>query len=299
MDIVFVILHYMAIEETKTSVEYIQKNIDTEEYRIVIVDNASPDTSGDQLMDIYQDNEAVKVLKSEQNIGFARGNNLGFRYAKKEWDPRYIVLMNNDVFLLENEFISKLDIEYQKSSFDVLGPMIMTGDGRCDINPQEPLFKSIDALKNSIKKNEKDLRRYKYRYANMFYKAVRIKNVLFPISKDRQIKSGFLNRAEDVKLHGCFLVFSSNYIAAYDGLDESTFLYWEEEFLYKHMQHDGKKMVYDPQIKVYHMEDASTDASMKNSRKKMMFIRTEYIKSLKALLNLYQLCDEEDRMKRK
>ena len=39
MDIVFVMLHYMAIEETKISIDYIRKNVDTEKYKIIVVDN--------------------------------------------------------------------------------------------------------------------------------------------------------------------------------------------------------------------------------------------------------------------
>ena len=37
MDIVFVMLHYMAIEETKISIDYIRKNVDTEKYKIIVV----------------------------------------------------------------------------------------------------------------------------------------------------------------------------------------------------------------------------------------------------------------------
>ena len=60
----------------------------------------------------------------------------------------------------------------------------------------------------------------------------------------------------------------------------------------KHMQYDRKKMVYTPEIKVYHLEDASTNACIKKARKKMIFIRTEYIKSLTALMEIYEKCDK-------
>ena len=58
------------------------------------------------------------------------------------------------------------------------------------------------------------------------------------------------------------------------------------------MQYDRKKMVYTPEIKVYHLEDASTNACIKKARKKMIFIRTEYIKSLTALMEIYEKCDK-------
>ena len=97
MKIVFVILHYLAIDETYKSVDSIEKKIDTDMYKIVIVDNASPDKSGALLKEHYKNDDHVEVLLNQENLGFARGNNVGFRYAEKTWNPSYIVLMNNEV----------------------------------------------------------------------------------------------------------------------------------------------------------------------------------------------------------
>ena len=99
MKIVFVILHYLAIDETYKSVDSIEKKIDTDMYKIVIVDNASPDKSGALLKEHYKNDDHVEVLLNQENLGFARGNNVGFRCAEKTWNPSYIVLMNNDVNL--------------------------------------------------------------------------------------------------------------------------------------------------------------------------------------------------------
>ena len=78
MDVVFVILHYMAIDVTMKSVEYITENIDTNQYHIVIVDNASGNGSGEELKAFYLDRGDVTVLINEENLGFAKGNNVGF-----------------------------------------------------------------------------------------------------------------------------------------------------------------------------------------------------------------------------
>ena len=86
MKIVFVILHYLAIDETYKSVDSIEKKIDTDMYKIVIVDNASPDKSGALLKEHYKNDDHVEVLLNQENLGFARGNNVGFRYAEKTWN---------------------------------------------------------------------------------------------------------------------------------------------------------------------------------------------------------------------
>lgn len=285
MDIVFVVLHYMAIQETLQSVQYIEKNVDTPHYHIVIVDNASGNGTGEQLKQEYQGRDGITVILSPENRGFAGGNNIGFIHAKNRWDPRYIVLMNNDVFLLEKDLLRKLDKEYVDSGFAVLGPMIMTKDGRCDVNPQQTVFSTSMDIEKRIQHYKKDLKRYQYHYAPLYYKLAAMKGVLCkkPVRKDKD----YLKRAENVKLHGCFLVFSQEYIRSFDGLDESTFLFWEEEFLYKHMTSHGKRMVYCPEIVVFHMEDAATDASLSGRRDKMLFMLTNYIKSLEELKRVY------------
>ena len=65
MKIVFVILHYLAIDETYKSVDSIEKKIDTDMYKIVIVDNASPDKSGALLKEHYKYDDHVEVLLNQ------------------------------------------------------------------------------------------------------------------------------------------------------------------------------------------------------------------------------------------
>ncbi|WP_176699139.1 glycosyltransferase family 2 protein [Clostridium sp. C105KSO13] len=296
MKIVFVILHYMAIKETEQSVEYIRANLDTADYHIVIVDNASSNHTGATLKKSHQGEPDLTVILNQKNEGFAGGNNVGFRYAKKLWDPEYIVLMNNDVFLTEKSLIKKVDKEYAESHFAVLGPMIMTKDGRCDVNPQKSEFTNAGDIERKIHHYKKDLRRYKYYYAPLYYMLAAVKGAL--VGKPKQPELAYLKRQENIKLHGCFLIFSKEYMKSFDGLDESTFLFWEEEILYKHMISNSKKMVYDPEIKIFHMEDAATDVLKAKKREKMIFMLTHYIDSLEKLKELYVKYEEVNEKQR-
>ena len=72
--IVFVILHYCAVQSTIDAVESIRKYSSTE---IVIVDNASPDKSGFELLRKYSHAPNIYVILNQSNEGFARGNNIG------------------------------------------------------------------------------------------------------------------------------------------------------------------------------------------------------------------------------
>lgn len=64
----------------------------TESMEVIVVDNAS---AQDEAAEIERRYPAVRVIRSERNLGFAGGNNLGIRAAR----GRYIMLINNDTIV--------------------------------------------------------------------------------------------------------------------------------------------------------------------------------------------------------
>lgn len=292
MKIVFIILHYMAEEETYRSVRSIQEKIDVEEYRIIIVDNGSPDGSGQRLKNLYTSEQKIKVVLTGENLGFARGNNIGFKYAKDKWNPDYIILMNNDVYLLDDDLVEKIEREFEKSAFAVAGPMIMTADGRCNINPISTSLFSKKAI-------EQELRIYKRKLFLCKYHLWTLRNIyrkFNPLLKRREDKN-FIFRYDHVQLHGCFMIFSKVYTEKFDGLDNRTFLYREEAILYKHLCENNMNSVYVPDIHVFHREDASTNIVVKKSRDKALFEIKNHLKSLGVLLEVYESYEKTDRRK--
>ncbi|MBI5472558.1 MAG: glycosyltransferase family 2 protein [Ignavibacteriae bacterium] len=65
---------------------------DYSDFNIIVVDNASGDGSVEQLRQAYP---SVTILSSEENVGFAEGNNIGVREALSS-SCRYVLLLNND-----------------------------------------------------------------------------------------------------------------------------------------------------------------------------------------------------------
>ena len=133
----YVILHYQNVDVTK---ECIKKLIKTSEVSpIIIVDNHSPNGSGEELKMNFQTNPRIKVIISEKNEGFAKGNNIGFVYAKENYHPDIIVVMNSDVFIEQNSFETEISGFMAKNKVDVCGPDIITPDG----GHQNPLSRSV------------------------------------------------------------------------------------------------------------------------------------------------------------
>lgn len=290
MDIVFVILHYTAIEMTISCVASIRRHIDTGNYKIIIVDNCSPDDSFRELKVILGEDADIILLHSDENVGFARGNNIGFSYAKEKFHPEFLVLMNNDVHLIEGWIYKKLKQKYEETDYAVLGPMIITGEGSICSSPLRKEIMSVQGARRAIRRNYR-LLRLNFFGLDKHYRWImsRIHEHIPQFSVEERLVSH-----ENVGIHGCFMVFSENYSSRFEGLDPSTFLYMEEDILFLHLMKNDLKSIYCPDIAIYHKEDASTDSVLKSSHKKNAFVYRNCINSLKSYLKILKTYEEKE-----
>lgn len=275
--VAFILLQYMAWQDTIECVESINKHIDTDDYMIIIVDNCSPGDSYKQVVEYTKSHQHIIALQTEKNVGFAKGNNVGFRYAKQKFNPDYIVMCNNDVIFYKNDILYVLSKKYNEYDYDVLGPMIITKDGKYTSNPISfnPTFANESEIKREIRINKLKVVLCK---AHLFGL---IKRLGFRTSTkvENYNKALYLTDHLNVRLHGSFLAFSRNYIAKYDGIDEATFMYGEELFLQRTVLLGKGKLLYTPDYSVFHKEDASTDQRIKKENSKALFIYTNNIES--------------------
>ena len=132
MTIAYVILHYLAGADTRECAQSILQATKNSVHNthIVIVDNGSPNDSYDWLQKEFHAHPQVSLLHSEENLGFARGNNLGFAYAKHQLHADYIVILNNDTVLSQTDFNEILVDKFLQTKYGVLGPDIVTADGK-------------------------------------------------------------------------------------------------------------------------------------------------------------------------
>lgn len=76
-------------------------------FEIILVDNGSTDGSIEFVKENFSD-ERIKLFRLEKNLGFAGGNNFGFKYSSGS----YIVLLNNDTIVEKNwlkELVKSID----------------------------------------------------------------------------------------------------------------------------------------------------------------------------------------------
>ena len=92
MDISIIIVNWNSVAYLRACVASIRRFTEQLTYEIIIVDNASP--AGDAQVIEFEFSDIV-FIKSDENLGFAGANNLGFRHSK----GKYILLLNPDVTL--------------------------------------------------------------------------------------------------------------------------------------------------------------------------------------------------------
>lgn len=272
MHISFVILHYLTEKDTIECVESIKDNISYPDFSIIIIDNGSPNCSGEILENKYKNINNISVLKSTENLGFAKGNNIGYEFAKKNKNADFIIMVNNDTLIKQRDFCEKMISEYKKTNFDVAGPDIIS---LIDGGHQNPVYCneiSIYYVTARIKKL-KLLLFFSYLYLDNY-----IQKLKCAIKKE-----GENLNFKEYQLHGSCLIFSPNYIKNYDGLYSETFMYCEEEILKYISIRDNLKMEYLPSIRIYHKEDSSTNAQYKKGIEKRRFYYKNAINSYKKL----------------
>lgn len=287
----FVILHYGDVNMTFKCIETILAKVKYMDYQIVIVDNKSPDGSGLILQEKYKNHNSISVLLNESNLGFANGNNRGYKYIKDNHKCNMICVMNNDVLLLQEDFIELIISEHNKSGFGVLGPHVTLPE-----NKENVLTFNIE----NISFYEKELiwmeRLSKY-YSSKLYPIRNIINrsldfLMYGMKfKKRQIreqrpKEDFYKKYENIILHGCCLVFSPLYVDTFDDcFSPETFMFREEEILYLRCMAAKIKIIYQPEIDVLHLEDVATNSTYKTDRARELFKCENQVKSLGVLIN--------------
>ncbi|MQB61876.1 glycosyltransferase [Limosilactobacillus reuteri] len=250
-----VILHYETINDTKNCIDSIIDNILDENIYIIVVDNGSKTGTIDSLKKEYKN---VHFIKSPLNIGYAKGNNLGYEFAKNQLHCELIILANNDIIFDDVNFIDNLRKHYNKEKFDVAGPKIIS---KLDGNNQNPVAK--------IFLSTKDIIRTKYKFYLLYF--LSYFNLDTKIIKDNDYAHRERLDENDFQLHGSCIILGNRYVKKYPGLCNKTFMYGEESILKYIVEKNGLSMKYFDDLVVNHREATTTKAVWGKGRKKRQF----------------------------
>ena len=292
VDIAFVILHFNTLQETSDCVDSIIRNIDTDNYYIVIVDNCSKNDSLKILKNKYNKDFKINIIMNEANLGFACGNNVCIKYAKEKLHATYICCLNNDTLLMQKDFFETLNSAYSVDKPAVIGPQVILKDNSTQkIRPYllsiNEYRKHLDVyqliMKNSFKQKMKEYL--------LKCKLIRFINTMkHSISDEVKFEddSYYKKQHKDILLHGCCLVFTPIFFEVLEGFCEETFLYYEEEILYLDLMNAGIHSLYYPLLLIRHLEDAATNSMVTNNYEKKLFMTEHKLNSVQILINHLQ-----------
>ncbi|MDP3998644.1 MAG: glycosyltransferase family 2 protein [bacterium] len=207
------------------------------ELRIIIVDNASEDSSVEE---IHKKFPQVVILENNENLGFAEGNNVGIREALKE-GADCIILLNNDT-LVDNDLVEEL-LKAAESDpiIGVVSPKIYFAPG---FEFHKDRYKGEDRGKV------------------IWYAGGEIdwQNVLGSHRGVDEVDSGQYNKVEETNFAtGCCMLVKREVFKTTGLLDKKYFLYYEDTDFCQRARRAGYKILYTPKAIVWHKNAASSD----------------------------------------
>ena len=291
---VFVVLHYMALDETITCVDSISNNVQGER-KIIVVDNASPNGSIKGLLERYKNSPYVDVIGTTKNLGFANGNNYGYKYAVEKYNPDFVVVMNNDMEIKQAEFISQIVKCYEEYKFYIMGPDIYSTKKQYHQNPQTRRLPTLSKLKKAHRSLWfKDKMRLLIRLKWM------LKGFNRSVMENHDDKDNYVDKVvKNPMLHGSCYIFSKDFMYKHPNecFYNRTFMYMEAEIMYYQALRDGELMIYCPNLHVDHHEDVATDAEYGKQYKKSIFSIQCLLQSTSAFIELMERDGRSDEYK--
>lgn len=226
--------------------------------QIIVVDNGSTDGSIERIRswagekkavpflefdanNISDNNDADKVklviLKLDKNLGYARGNNAGARFACDRTSAEFIFILNNDTV------VSADALEPLVKVFDIGDKVALAGPKIIDYNTgkfwQGPAIRRLGLFSYLIFLTP--LNRFFVRTLLMY------KN---PARGDKPIKV--------YGIPGCAMFFKKDHFRKIGFYDEATFLYWEEYIIAEKLLSSGFDTFFVPASRVLHKVGNST-----------------------------------------
>ena len=218
IEVSIITINYNGLEDTCALIETIPFN---ENMEVIVVDNASKDQEADTIAQRYPQ---VKVIKSERNLGFAGGNNLGIQAAQ----GKYLLLINNDTVFKDFNIRALIDRLESSPTIGIVCPKILFAWGN---NPIQfagySKLSRITVRNHAIGFNEEDHRQYDTAHATPY-------------------------------AHGAAMFIRRDAIDKVGLMSECYFLYYEELDWSIMFTRAGFHIWYEPKCTIFHKESQST-----------------------------------------
>ena len=270
-----IVIDYRSMRETLQYIKDVAKNILFDgKLDVVVVDNSEFDSTNlieedgflfveNKTLDPYQikmfELESINLayLFANENLGYAKGNNLGAYISDCIFGHRYYLISNNDLrFTKAIEWREIEDLFLKNPSVAVIGPKITGLNGK----PQSP-HKKISVFKSLF--------------------------LYFWVPDSYFIEHGDLDYTSESKtcyrIIGCFMFVDADAFSKIKGFDTNTFLYAEEMILSERLLSASKQTYFYDEMEIIHGHP-----NKKNSKETIIKLKKEMYKSCRYYYSEYR-----------
>jgi len=220
-EISLIVVNYNGIEHTRELLTSIEKNLENLSYEVVIIDNGSLVNEANILSRDYENHI---IIRSEKNLGFAGGNNLGIKASS----GNYIMLINNDTLFVDNSICELVSTLKSDSSIAVVSPKIYF------LTPPNTIqFAGFTELTNITLRNR-------------------------TIGCNEKDNGQYDMPCETASAHGAAMMFKREVLSLVGYMPEIYFLYYEELDWCTKIRNSGYRIMYQPAAIIVHKESQST-----------------------------------------
>jgi len=187
------------------------------------------------LYDRLEPSHRLILIKNNENYGYARGNNIGIKFALGVLKSEYILILNNDVIITDKEMLGKLTEAINRDTrIGVVSPVLRstTGEIQRTCTGNTPGFLDFIFVYTFIGQRLFRENRILRRHFNYDY--------------------SFEQPKEFGVLGGSCILFRSQALVDIGLFDENTFLYWEEYIVGRKLAERGWKLLLNPDTGVIH-----------------------------------------------
>jgi len=230
MDVSVIIVSYNNSKLLRDCLQSVIDNTKGVSYEIIVIDNNSTDGSQDMLRELYPD---VTLLCNEENIGFSRANNQGYKRSS----GKYLLFLNSDTLIL-GDAVEKMTMYIRENpEVGILGPKILDSHHQ----PHRSYMRYLDAKK-------------------LFFGSKRIR-FFIDVEKYRLHFPAYdYNSIQNVPwLSGACLMITKKVFEEAGLFDEHYFLYLEDMDLCMQVNRLGYGVVYYPLVEIIHMFGGSSN----------------------------------------
>jgi GT2 family glycosyltransferase len=225
--------------------------------QVVLVENASGDDSLPRLQAAIRDHawsDWVTLLPQESNLGFAGGNNAGFRHLLDQPNPPdHVLLLNSDTLVHRGCLKASLARLTAEPDIGILSCMLRNRDG---------------SVQNVCRRFPSPLRET--------VRAIGLPYVFRGAFEWAELEDAGWNRETTARsvewVGGAFMLMRTDTVRELGGMDESFFFYGEDiEFCFR-MWKNRRRVFFDPAGAITHFGGGSSDATRLANRRKEVLI---------------------------